>query len=493
MKFSELLQAIGAAGVLSQQVGKDPEILGVCEDSRKVKPGDVFVARGGTKVDGAKFVRDAVAAGAVAVISGERVDVTVPTAQVQNANKALALAAHAVAGRPTDSLTVLAVTGTNGKTTITYLVRAIIQAWGQKCGLIGTVQIDDGLKFVESEMTTPGPVDLTALFARMKQNGVRYCAIETSSHALHQDRVAGINFAVGMFTNLTQDHLDYHTTMDNYAAAKAILFENLSPSATAVENGDDAYAARMVRDSKARVVRYSVHGAGDWSATIESMTSAGMKLRIKTPTGETLALNSPLVGVYNVHNTLCAMGCAAALGVPTTVMIKALETCTGAPGRLQRVMIGKQSLPFQVFVDYAHTPDAVENVLKALKPLTKGRLICVFGCGGDRDRTKRPKMARAAQQLADVVVVTSDNPRTEAPQQIFDDIVAGFGGDWRSDGRIVVEPDRRTAINAAIKMAKQHDVILIAGKGHENYQIVGKTKHHFDDVEEAEKAIAGVL
>jgi UDP-N-acetylmuramoyl-L-alanyl-D-glutamate--2,6-diaminopimelate ligase len=496
MKFSELVNRVkGRVGVVEAAGAGDPEVVRVCEDSRKVRAGDLFVARGGTKADGGTFVADALARGAVAVVSAEGVDVAarVAVARVKDTNLGVALLAHELAGNPTAGMKMIGVTGTKGKTTVAYLVRSILRAAGTTCGLVGTVEIDDGKAAAPAEMTTPGAVELVDLFVRMRDNGVKACVMEVSSHALHQRRTAGIGFGVAMFTNLTGDHLDYHKTMEDYAAAKALLFENLEAGATGVINVDDAWAQRMVAGCKTAVVRYGIDRAADWSAAIESMTSAGTEMVVTGPRGEGARIKSPLVGKHNVYNTLCAIAGCRAMGVPMAAIVRGLEEMTGVPGRLQAVRgSGKGELPFQVLVDYAHTHDSLKNVLTAVRGTMtgKGRLICVFGCGGDRDRTKRPKMAAVAQALADLVLVTSDNPRTEQPVAIIEEVCAGFSGAWRTSGQVVVEMDRRTAIERAVGLAQAGDVVVIAGKGHENYQIIGTTKHHFDDVEEAGAALA---
>ncbi len=420
--------------------------------------------------------------------------------------------------------------------------------------MIGTVEIDDGKNTVPAEMTTPGAVELVEMFSRMRDNGVSHCVMEVSSHALHQKRVAGIDFAVAVFTNLTGDHLDYHKTMEEYAAAKAILFDGLTSGATAVVNADDRWAVKMVEKCTADIVRCRVvhrlapalgpaSSGGQWDAAIMSMTSARMIVQIRGPWWSAnrkvaengmLAIDTGLIGRHNAYNILCVTAAASACGVDFLDVVEAIEKSDGVPGRLQRVE--GRGATIDVFVDYAHTHNALENVLKALRatmgdwrigptipmgrdpsrdpkgatglaaiaqgslPDGRGsdearvsvapRLICVFGCGGDRDRTKRPKMGAIAERLADQVIVTSDNPRTENAAGIIEEICAGFSPGWKNAGKITIEPDRRAAIKTAIGTAECGDVVLIAGKGHENYQILGTTKHHFDDVEEAQAALA---
>jgi UDP-N-acetylmuramoyl-L-alanyl-D-glutamate--2,6-diaminopimelate ligase len=513
MKFSELMKRVAVRGVQVVEMrggahGADPEITGVAEDSRKVKPGDLFVARGGTKTSGEKFVEEALARGAVAMVlpvenpgHGHEAFYRVAVARVKDVNLACALLAHEVAGNPTAGMKVIGITGTKGKTTVAYLLRSVLKAAGHKVGMIGTVEIDDGDVAAPADMTTPGSVELAALFARMKANGVTHCVMEVSSHALHQHRVAGVDFAVGIFTNLTGDHLDYHKTMEEYAAAKAMMFEGLSEGAMAVVNVDDAWAERMKPGRGVTVMEYGVRDTLNvkrlpsedlwrWRARIAEMSSGQMTLEIDDADAFRTMLRTPLVGKHNAYNLLATMIAARACGVNAATIVQVLSAATGAPGRLQRVAADGVGAPFQVFVDYAHTHDALENVLKALRAtMGSGKLICVFGCGGDRDRTKRPKMGAIAERLADRVIVTSDNPRTEEPGAIIEEICAGFSAGWHDGEKIVVEPDRRAAIRAAIEMAGDGDVVLIAGKGHENYQIIGTTKQHFDDVEEAAAAL----
>jgi UDP-N-acetylmuramoyl-L-alanyl-D-glutamate--2,6-diaminopimelate ligase len=503
MRFSELMKVIeGRVSVGEVRAGRDPEVLGVCEDSRKVRTGDLFVVRKGTKADGGRFVADAISKGAVGVVvgrgqgSGVRGQLEgVAVAEVGDVNLALALLAHEVGGRPTAGMKVIGVTGTKGKTTVAYLMRSVLKRAGAVVGMIGTVEIDDGKMVVPAEMTTPGVVELVELFGRMKGNGVEYVVMEVSSHSLHQHRVGGIEFAVGIFTNLTGDHLDYHGTMEEYAAAKGMLFEGLREGAVAVVNSDDAWGEKMVRGCRGKVSRYSLNGPADWVAEIPSMSASGMEMEIRGPGGISQRFSSPLVGRHNAYNTLSVLAGAHALGIPLDKIIDGLDDMEGVPGRLQPVVPkgqGRQGMRFQVLVDYAHTHDSLENVLKAIRAtMGKGRVICVFGCGGDRDRTKRPKMAAVAERLADRVIVTSDNPRTEDPESIIAEVRAGFSSNV--SGKVWVEPDRRAAIRMAIAMADSGDVVLIAGKGHENYQIIGTTKHHFDDVEEAEAALASVV
>jgi UDP-N-acetylmuramoyl-L-alanyl-D-glutamate--2,6-diaminopimelate ligase len=465
----------------------NPEIKGVREDSRLVQAGDLFVARSGTKADGQQFIKDAIARGAAAVVAaGTSSKGAVPTIGVAHPGAAASILANALHGDPGQQVKVLAVTGTNGKTTTTYIVRHILAKVSRKCGLVGTVEIDDGKTRREAEMTTPSACDVADLLATMRDRGCRACAIETSSHALDQGRVAGVPFAGAAFTNLTGDHLDYHKTMDAYADAKAKLFASLDPAAVAVVNVDDDYADRMVRDTQARVIRFGFGKTADYRARDFAVTSQGTNFILHTPDGRA-EVNMALIGKHNIENALAAAALVGeTFGLSVNQIAQGLRDASGAPGRLQAVRLGQ---PFAVLVDYAHTDDALQNVLSALKPLTRRKLRVVFGCGGDRDRTKRPRMARTAESFADALYVTSDNPRTEDPKSILDEVVSGLSAAGRA--KAVIEVDRRTAIRRSMADAQEGDVVLIAGKGHENYQILGTTKHHFDDIEEATAAIKG--
>jgi UDP-N-acetylmuramoyl-L-alanyl-D-glutamate--2,6-diaminopimelate ligase len=465
----------------------NPEINGVREDSRLVQPGDLFIARAGTRTDGQRFAQDAIARGAAAVVSaGPAARGATPVIAVADPGAAASVLANLFHGNPAQTVKVLGVTGTNGKTTTTYLIRHMLARVNRRCGMVGTVEIDDGRTRREASMTTPSATEVAELLATMRDRGCRACAIEASSHALDQGRVAGVPFAGAAFTNLTGDHLDYHKTMDAYAGAKARLFASLDPSAVAVVNADDKAADRMVRDSRARVIRFGFGKSADYRARDCAVTSQGCNFVLHTPDGRA-EVNLGMIGKHNIENALAAAALVGeTFGLSVNQIAAGLRDAHGAPGRLQALRLGQ---PFAVLVDYAHTDDALENVLTALRPLARRKLRVVFGCGGDRDRTKRPRMARTAETYADVIYVTSDNPRTEQPQAILDEICSGLSKAGRA--RAVVELDRRSAIRQALADAEEGDVVLIAGKGHENYQIVGETKHHFDDVEEATTAIRG--
>ncbi|HEV7300017.1 MAG TPA: UDP-N-acetylmuramoyl-L-alanyl-D-glutamate--2,6-diaminopimelate ligase [Tepidisphaeraceae bacterium] len=460
-------------------------ITGIADDSRLVASGNLFVARTGVKADGAAFVRDAQTKGAVACVVAAKIDnCPLPQIVVKDPAAAVSHLAHAFYEHPTDAVRVVGVTGTNGKTTTTYIIRHLLSSVRTRCGMVGTVEIDDGRARREATMTTPGAVELAGLFASMRDKGCRAAAIETSSHALVQGRGAAIRYAGAGFTNLTGDHLDYHGTMENYAAAKATLFAALEPDAVAVINGDDKWSDRMIQDCPARIFRFGFGKNADYRAKDVEITATGSNFTLCTPDGKA-NVSMGLIGKHNIENVLLAAAlCGEVYGLSVQQLANGLKTAAGAPGRLQVVRTGQ---PFAVLVDYAHTDDALDNVLSALRPLTRGKLRVLFGCGGDRDTTKRPRMARTAERLADAVYITSDNPRTEQPQGILDQICCGL----TDRAKAIVEIDRRAAIERILADAQAGDVVLLAGKGHENYQIVGTEKHHFDDVEEALRALKG--
>ncbi len=468
----------------------DVTVKAVREDSRLVEPGDLFIARAGTQTEGARYAAAAVRSGAIAIVTASILpDLSVPQILIPHPAAAVSVLAHLMQGNPTERVKTLAITGTNGKTTTAYILRQLLSQGTERCGMIGTVEIDDGQTQKPATMTTPSACELAELFAAMRDHDCLRCAIEVSSHALDQDRVAGMKFAGAGFTNLTGDHLNYHKTMEHYAAAKAKLFSSLDESAVAVLNAADDWSAWMERKCKARIIRFGF-GTGpevDYQARDVSMHAGGSNFVLVTPEGSA-AVNLAMIGRHNIENALLAAALAGeTCGLSAQQIAAGLTTATGAPGRLQSVQAGQ---PFSVLVDYAHTDDALENVLSALRPLTKGKLRVLFGCGGDRDATKRPRMAEIAGRLADVVYLTSDNPRSEEPDSILDMIAAGFTG--KSMKTVFREVDRRSAIERALGDAQPGDVVLLAGKGHENYQIIGTDRHHFDDVEEATRVLKAV-
>ena len=483
----------------------DAVIRDIQEDSRRVGPGCLFVARKGQQSDGLAHARDAFQAGAAAVLTDRPYDPPrdigpVAVLRCERLNQSAGIIAQRLLGQPAHRLGVIGITGTNGKTTTAYIVRHLLDTLGIRCGMIGTVEIDDGDTCGPAGLTTPALTDVHHLLARMVVNGCATCVMEVSSHALIQDRVAGIDFGTAVFTNLTGDHLDYHGTMEQYAAAKARLFDQLDArQGRAIVNADDPWHQAMIdgRTFAEPVLKFGVGNApdkqsADYRATIQDMDHDGTRMHMRTMTGE-IGVQSPLIGQHNVSNLLAAVAIVeqqADLKITDPRWQEAIAQITGVPGRLERVTIDGGDVPFTVLVDYAHTDDALHNVLTALRPLTSGRLRVLFGCGGDRDATKRPRMAEVACERADHVVITSDNPRTEDPQRIIDDILTGVLDANRS--RVQVVADRAEAIARIVRDANDGDVVLLAGKGHEDYQIIGAERRNFDDREHAEAALRTV-
>jgi UDP-N-acetylmuramoyl-L-alanyl-D-glutamate--2,6-diaminopimelate ligase len=485
--LSALARALPNARLLD--AGAEPAISGLAYDSRHVKPGDLFFCVRGANADGHRFLPDAVARGAVAaVVESESLPVAIPALLVPNVRDAMPTVSAAFYGHPSRRLALVGVTGTNGKTTTTYLVEAIARAAGTGTGVIGTIEVRINDEVLPGGRTTPESPDLQALLARMAEadsGGGMTVAMEVSSHALAQDRTVGCEFDVAAFTNLTQDHLDYHHDMEAYFQAKALLFTRYPAASgkpfTGVINVDDAYGRRLAEMCAGTVVTYGVESAADLRASDVQASPTGVAFQLAAPEG-TFPVRLRLGGLFNVYNSLAAMGAARALGIGWETILDALQQTPGVPGRFESVDAGQ---PFSVLVDYAHTPDGLENVLRAARALRPRRLIAVFGCGGDRDRGKRPIMGRLAAELADLAIVTSDNPRSEDPQAIIAEIVAGVG----DAAKVEQEPDRRKAIERAVALAEPGDLIVIAGKGHEDYQIFADGTIHFDDREEARKAL----
>jgi len=459
----------------------DVQIHGICEDSRLVNRGDLFIARPGAQTNGVQFVAEAAQRGAAAVVTPMRIaQCPIPQVPLDDPASYASALANIFFDHPSRKIRLLGITGTNGKTTVTYLVRHLLAKMNLSCGLIGTVEVDDGRTKRPAVMTTPRAVDTARLLADMRDNGCAACVMEVSSHALDQSRVAGLHFAGAAFTNLTGDHLDYHGTMENYADAKAKLFGMLGLQAVAVVNADDAWSEVMLEKCRCRGISFGISRAADYQARDILATANGSRFILKTPDGQAEAQMS-LIGRHNIANALTASALVGEVfGLSVHQIADALRDAPAAPGRLQVVRAGQ---PFTVVVDYAHTDDALRNVLLALRPLNRGKLRVVFGCGGDRDRTKRPRMALVASQLADAVYVTSDNPRTEDARSILDEICTGFPAGCKTP--VTIEPDRRTAIERALRDSADGDVVLLAGKGHENYQIIGTNKFPFDDALEA--------
>jgi len=513
MRLSALLAALPSelapARWLRAQPADDPVIRGIAYDSRSVSPGDLFVALRGHASDGHDYLAQALDLGAVAflvedaaAVAGGELDLAGRSVvAVPDSRRALAPIAVRFFGEPASELTLVGVTGTNGKTSVTYLVESILARSDWRTGLIGTVGIRYAGHQLRSENTTPESLDLQRVLRAMRTEGIEAVAMEVSSHGLELGRVTGCRFGVAAFTNLTQDHLDFHGSMDAYLASKARLFsDHLAPGATAVINVDDPAGEKLcatARAAGARLVRTSRKDrTGAEVALIDAdVRLAGSRVRIALPSGE-LALESPLVGEFNLENLLIACGIAEALGVAPEAIASGVEACPQVPRRMEVVAAELPGVP-TVIVDYAHTPDAVEKLLRAVRPLGQGRVITLFGCGGDRDRRKRPLMAEAVARYSDHVVATSDNPRTEDPNAILEDVEAGLRSLERveahaldeSAGRYTVVPDRRNAIELAISIARPGDSVVLAGKGHEDYQIVGRDKLPFDDREEARRVL----
>jgi UDP-N-acetylmuramoyl-L-alanyl-D-glutamate--2,6-diaminopimelate ligase len=461
---------------------RDIEIAALAYDNRRVAPGTLFFCVPGMTRDGHEFAADAIARGAVALVVQRRLELGVPEVVVPSVREAMAPAAARFNGFPSSTLDVVGVTGTNGKTTTAFLVRELLEADGRQTGLLGTVK--SVIAGVERpvERTTPEAIDLQRDLRLMVEGGDYACAMEVSSHALALHRADAIQFAAAIFTNLTQDHLDFHPTMGEYFAAKARLFEEEDGPAAAVINFDDAYGVRLAAAMIKQPITFAIDSVADYRARDVTTDLSGSRYVVTTPDGE-LELRSPLRGRFNVYNVLGALAAVRAVGVPLDTAAEALERAGQVPGRFEPVDVGQ---PFAVLVDYAHTPDSLENVLSAARGLTDGRLHVVFGCGGDRDRGKRPLMGEIARRLADRVIVTSDNPRSEDPEAIIDEILAGSGAD------VEHLTDRRAAIERAISTAEPGDVVVIAGKGHEQGQeFADGVKLPFDDVTVARELLGG--
>jgi UDP-N-acetylmuramoyl-L-alanyl-D-glutamate--2,6-diaminopimelate ligase len=461
-------------------------LFGVRQDSRRVEAGDLFVARSGGKVSGGSFAEAAVERGAAALIverGAPLPDVGVPMIEVADARRSLALAAEAVYGNPSRGLALVGITGTNGKTTTAWLVERALAGIGERPARLGTVGFAFGGQSDDSALTTPEADDISRYAARVRDAGGTHFVMEVSSIALTLERVRALHFKVSAFTNLTQDHLDFHASMTDYAEAKAQLFTALAPEVS-VLNVDDAFGAELAGRARGQVIRVSKRAGADIHPAQIAVDAQGIRGTIATPSGQ-VSLESRLVGQHNLDNLLLALGVLAALGVDLEPAARALGAAAQVPGRMERCdEAGDDVL---VLVDYAHTPDALERVLDATRSMTTGRVLCVFGCGGDRDPQKRPKMGQAVGSRADYALVTNDNPRSEDPRSIAAAIEVGVR---QTSGAYEVELDRAKAIERAVLMAGPKDVVLIAGKGHEPYQIIGAQKHEFDDRVEARRALA---
>jgi len=443
---------------------KDFNVMTVSCDSREEQKDGLFVALPGGKFNGEDFIKDAIARGAKIIVRKPGgppfkdicvLEVDDPKAFLHN----IGLKFYA---SPSKKIKTIGVTGTNGKTTITYLIESIIRAAGKRCGVIGTINHRIGGEIIPSKNTTPGFLDNQRYLAQLVASKIDYCVMEASSHALVQERLGGINFSAAIFTNLTQDHLDYHKTMENYFEAKALLFKNLSSKSVSIINIDDDYGKLLLGMTKGRVLTYAIGRPADVCAQGITYHLNGTSFEISF-TGGRVRINTRFIGKHNIYNILAAFAWGLSQGFSADILCRGIEKLVHVPGRLEPV---DNAQGIYIFIDYAHTDDGLINVLKALKAVSKARVILVFGCGGDRDRTKRPKMAQAACSLADFSIVTSDNPRSEDPQAIINEIISGF-----ADPNFEVCVDRKEAIGRALKLAKKNEIVLIAGKGHEDYQI----------------------
>jgi len=495
LKLSELLEL---AGIEADVTGGNPTITDVNDDSRRIEPGQVFVATRGVKVDSHLFISDAVEAGVAAVVTEQSLasykDIAIVT--VKDSRDALGRLVHAAAGNPSHDMLVLGVTGTNGKTTTTYLLESILTAAGYNTGVLGTIEYRYAGTRIEASNTTPSASQLARMFLEMKQAGVNAVAMEVSSHAIDQRRISGIAFDGAIITNITQDHLDYHGTMESYASAKKALFTDYlqrvpleGREAMAVLNLDDPVVAAFSAEIPGKVITIGIDNAATYTARNIKFGSQGTTFQLQIADA-VLDFKTHLVGMYNVQNVLGAIALAHGVGISLEAIRNGLDAIEVVPGRLEPVREGQ---PYLVLVDYAHTPDALERVLMNAREMTKGRLIAVFGCGGDRDPGKRPLMGKAAGDLADLIYITNDNPRTEDPDYIARGVMEGVRSSRIDADRAILCLDRRLAIQQALKAAEAGDVVVIAGKGHEDYQILGDQKVHFDDREEARAFLRNAL
>lgn len=502
MNLPELIRAVAAHAPFDVLLPRadglaTTPVSAVAYDSRTVSAGTVFVALRGVHADGTAYAKDAIARGAVAVFAESSVPagVQVPWLEVTDARLALAALAAEFYGRPSEQLTLVGITGTNGKTTTSYLLASIFEAAGIKCGRIGTVGYRIGNREFDAARTTPEAPELQRLLRDMVSQGCGACVMEVSSHALALGRADHLRFASGIFTNLTRDHLDFHGDMEEYFIAKRRLFELLPDGAVAITNADDRRGAQFAAAAR-RPVTYAIDAPADVRPGPIHFSLDGLSFEARTPRG-TLHLKSPLVGRPNAYNILAAAASAMALDVPFSAIENGISRLTNVPGRFQ--VVSEPGDDVRVVVDYAHTDDALKNLLETARPLASGRVITVFGCGGDRDKTKRPLMGAVAARLSDLVVVTSDNPRSESPEQIIDDIKRGIvlpadrvgpKGQGPKAPVCLAIADRKLAIERAVREARGGDLVLVAGKGHEKYQVIGERTLPFDDVEVARAALA---
>ena len=487
MKLQDLIKHIHNASITNNS---NPTITSIEMDSRKVTPGCLFICIKGFTVDGHDFVAKAIDNGAVAILSEKELNVSVPVVKVNDTKRAMAILADTFYQQPSHKLHLIGVTGTNGKTTITHLIESVFQKHNVNTGMIGTINMKINGRTYPTSNTTPEIIVLQQMFHKMLEEDVKAVVMEVSSHALDLGRVRGCDFDVAVFTNLTQDHLDYHSSMEEYKFAKGMLFSslgnsyNISKPKFAILNVDDPASALYKKLTAGEVVTYGIDNPSDYYAKNIQMTPKGTTFELCYQ-GETKVVQIKLVGKFSVYNVLACIAACHVSNIPMDTILEAMEEITGVSGRYELVDEGQD---FSVIVDYAHTPDSLENVLNTSNQLVEGKLFCLIGCGGDRDRTKRPLMAQAAVKYSDIPIFTSDNPRTEDPEQIFADMEKGVEGE-----EYTVIKDRKEAIEYAINKANRGDVIIIAGKGHETYQQIGKETFPFDDREVARIALKELL
>lgn len=485
MKLLDLLQGIDVKAISSHS---DPDISQIAYDSRQVTPGALFVAIPGIKTDGHLYIPAALEAGAAAILAQQEVDHIppgIPLVQVDDCRAAMAYLASRFYGEPSRFLKVIGVTGTNGKTTTTHLIQAILEEAGWSTAIMGTLYARVGDYNIDLGHTTPESLEIEAFMAMCRDKGVKFLVMEVSSHALALSRVQQINFHAGVFTNLTQDHLDYHENMDNYLAAKLTLFGMVPATehSFCIINRDDPHAAQFISAAPGRAYTYGINPGAEVQAVDIDITLKGTRFKVICEKGN-FAVEMRLIGMFSVYNALAAIAVAQAEGISADVITQALSKVQGIPGRFEEVF---SSHDFTVVVDYAHTPDGLENILRTGRELTSNRLITVFGCGGDRDRTKRPLMGEIAARYSDFCVVTSDNPRSEEPQDIIADIVPGL--ERIPHSRYAIIADRAEAIRQAIHLARPGDLVIIAGKGHESYQLIKGQRLDFDDRKVAQQIL----
>ncbi|MCQ2754360.1 MAG: UDP-N-acetylmuramoyl-L-alanyl-D-glutamate--2,6-diaminopimelate ligase [bacterium] len=487
MRLRNLIDEISYLDLVNLEELDDEEVEGITYNSKKVQPGDIFICITGEHIDGHECAEEALDNGAIACVVERRLSIEAPQIVVESTEESIAEIASVFYTNPSRKLNVIGVTGTNGKTTVTHLIQKLYEAFNQKCALIGTLghKFSSEDSYHDAKHTTPQAPELQKLLYNINEKCIDNVVMEVSSHSLVQNRVAHVDFNGAVLTNLTQDHLDFHITMENYFKAKAMLFSQLVSGDFAVINNDDTYAERFLEVISRSVSKYTYGIATNSDVMAKDIVfgSEGASFTCVV-NGKEYKTNLAMNGMFSVYNVLAAITTALALGFDIEKSIQVLEGISGVAGRFE-VIVNKPT----VIVDYAHTPDGLENVLKAAREITPkgGHLICIFGCGGDRDATKRPKMGAIAEKLADKVIVTSDNPRSENPQQIITDILAGF----KKVNNVIVEADRELAIKEAYKIANANDIVLVAGKGHEDYQILGNETIHFDDREKVREIFIG--